>query len=241
MRKSSRVWVSQLILIGLIGVFTSGCNEDVVPEIERGTVNDVDGNTYGTVKIGSQTWMAENLRTTKYNDNTQIPNVTNDSAWGNITTPAYCWFDNDMSNKVPYGALYNWHSVNTGKLAPVGWHVATKDDWDQLFDYLGGSTVAGAKLKEVGISHWTSPNDDATNETGFTAIPGGYRYAADVIDSIHDGQFLNLGYRSTWWTATQDAEYPNTAWGIDLIWFANSIGSSNGPKGAGSAVRCVKD
>ena len=116
-----------------------------------------------------------NLKTTKYNDGTSIPNVTNDTSWSNLTTGAYCWYNNDVSYKNPYGALYNWYAVNTGKLAPKGWHVPSDAEWTTLITYLGGESIAGGKLKEAGTTHWLSPNTEATNSTGFSALPGGRR------------------------------------------------------------------
>ena len=113
-------------------------------------INDIDGNAYNKVTIGRQTWLVENLRTTKYNDGTLIPLVQDNTAWSNLITPGYCWFDNDeVANKNPYGALYNWYAVNTGKLCPSGWHVPTDTEWTTLIDNLGGLDVAGGKLKEI--------------------------------------------------------------------------------------------
>ena len=116
-----------------------------------GTVTDIDGNVYHTVTIGTQTWMVENLKTTKYNDGTAIPLVTDSTAWLNLTTPGYCWYNNDAATyKNTYGALYNWFTVNTSKLAPSGWHVPTDAEWTTLITYLGGETVAGGQMKSTG-------------------------------------------------------------------------------------------
>ena len=114
------------------------------------TVTDIDGNVYHTVKIGTQTWMLENLRTTHYNDNTPIENITDNTAWKNSDGPAYSWYNNDITNKTAYGALYNWEAIYTGKLAPKGWHVPSVADWEQLINFIGGSTSTAHKLKEVG-------------------------------------------------------------------------------------------
>jgi uncharacterized protein (TIGR02145 family) len=153
-----------------------------------------DGMTYKIVRIGSQIWMAENLKAIKYNDGKPIPFVKDATVWKNLTTPAYCWYDNDEATyNNPYGALYNWYIVNTGNLCPVGWHIPTESEWKKLELYLGMTQVqvdsAGDrgtiadKLKETGITHWNytstywnSSNTNATNESGFTALPGGYRY-----------------------------------------------------------------
>lgn len=154
---------------------------------------DIDGNTYNSVKIGNQIWMTANLSTTKFNDNTNIPLVTNGMKWQDLTTPAYCFYGDNLWYK-EYGALYNWYSVNTGKLCPTGWHVATNAEWNTLYKFLGGTSVAGGKLKEVGTTHWADPNIGATNESGFTAIPCGLR----VGNQLHN--FREQGY---WWSLDQ--------------------------------------
>lgn len=244
MKRKNRIWMYSLIVLGLTAIIMTGCekDDDTKPEPITSTVTDLDSNTYVTVKIGSQTWMVENLRTTKFNDNTAIPEIAGNEQWATLTTPGYCWYDNNINYKDPYGALYNWHAVATGKLAPQGWHVATKEDWEQLINYLGGPTVAGAKLKEIGTSHWINPNDDATNEIGFTAVPNGYRDDHEgPFDMNFDGIFHNIYYRANWWTGTQDVDFPETAWAVDMLWNSNSIGLNNSPKGPGRAIRCVKD
>lgn len=141
---------------------------------EKGTVTDVDGNVYQTIGIGSQFWIAENLKTTKYNDGTSIPLVTDNRDWSLLFTPAYCWYNNDeINNKITYGALYNWYTLNTGKLCPSGWHVPNNTEWAVLASYLGGPEVAGGKMKVPGTDYWNSPNTGATNSSGFSAFPGG--------------------------------------------------------------------
>lgn len=143
----------------------------------------IDGDVYRTDTIGSQVWMVENLKTTKYNDGSSIPNVTDNTTWNGLNTGAYCWYNSDISNKKPYGALYNWYTLNTGKLAPYGWHVPTDVEWESLIDHLGGESVAGGKLKESGTTHWQTPNIGATNESGFTAVPGGFRSQDGIISN----------------------------------------------------------
>jgi uncharacterized protein (TIGR02145 family) len=200
------------------------------PNITYGSMTDIDGNTYKTVTIGTQTWMAENLKVTKYNDGTNIPNVTDDTEWGNLTTGAYCNYNNDQSNVATYGRLYNWYAVNTGKLCPTGWHVPSDAEWTELTDYLGG-TGAGGKLKETGTTHWASPNTGATNETGFTALPGG--------DRDSNGTFDFVGYYGSWWSATEynatNALYRLMSNDFSLV---SRFGSS---KEVGFSVRCVRD
>jgi len=196
------------------------------------TVTDYDGNVYPTVTIGTQTWMAENLKTTKYNDGTAIPLVTNSTEWSNLTTPGYCWYNNDeASYKNTYGALYNWYTVNTEKLCPTGWHVPTDSEWVTLTDYLGGISVAGGKLKETGTTHWKNPNTGATNESGFTALPGGYR--------SNDGAFDDVGYYGSWWSST---EYSTTnAYSRRLYYNYAYFYRLYYNKKLGYSVRCVRD
>lgn len=138
-------------------------------------IKDVDGNVYHTVTIGTQVWLAEDLRTTRYNDGTPISYVTDTAVWRHLHTGAFRWANNEDSVKTKFGALYNWYTTDLGKLCPVGWHVSTDKDWEMLVDYCGGWEIAGGKLKETGTEHWDSPNIGATNEFGFTALPIGGR------------------------------------------------------------------
>jgi uncharacterized protein (TIGR02145 family) len=171
MKTKNRIWFCPLVVMVLL-ILTHSCKKDE----KSNEIKDADGNVYTSVTIGTQVWIVENLKTTKYNDNTDIPLVTDNTAWSNLSTPGYCWYNNDASTyKTPYGAMYNWFAVATGKLCPIGWHVATDNDFSVLANYLGGLSVAGDKLKEAGTAHWLSPNTGATNESGFTALPGGYR------------------------------------------------------------------
>ncbi len=196
-------------------------------------VRDYDGNVYGVITIGTQKWMTENLKTTKYNDGTDIPLVTDGTAWSILTTPGYCWYNNDQAAYGnTYGALYNWYPVETGNLCPDGWHVPSDAEWTQLTDYLGGESVAGGKLKETGTTHWNSPNTGATNESSFTALPGGQR--------SYNGAFLDIGYNGYWWSSTEDgATY---AWRRDLDYGYAGVGREP-PYGKknGFSVRCVRD
>jgi uncharacterized protein (TIGR02145 family) len=194
---------------------------------------DIEGNKYKVVRIGTQTWMAEDLKTTKYNDGTPIPNITDNAAWAALATGAYCDYSNTPGNSVTYGRLYNWYAVNTGKLAPTGWHVATDAEWTILTNYLGiDYPFAGGKLKETGTSHWSPPNTGASNSSGFTALPGGYRMYLD-------GTFGNLGKYGYWWSST--ARDAAGAWSFQL-YYGNFISyriSGNFPYGF--SVRCVRD
>lgn len=196
------------------------------------TVTDVDGNVYHTVKIGTQTWMVENLKTTKLNDKSLITNISGDVEWTSAQEAAYCWYNNDIANKTPYGALYNWAAVNTGKLAPKGWHVATKADWETLLDFIGGATGAAPKLREKGLAHWQTPNVVATDEYKFRLLPNGSRNAA--------GEFNGLFGSSAYiWSSTplnnfQASALQNALDDLDLNVPAYDVNS-------GFGVRCIKD
>jgi len=194
--------------------------------IQGATVTDVDGNTYSSVVIGTQTWMSENLRTTKYNDGTAIPDVTDNATWAALTTPAYCWYNNDAATyKNKYGALYNGYTVETGKLCPTGWHVPTNAEWATLMNNLGGLYFSAEPLKST--IGWDDEVGNGTNLTGFNAIPSLYR-------EEYDGTF----YTPDAWGGA-DARF----WGrdceiqLDDVLYIYSSSSKN----SGFSVRCVKD
>jgi uncharacterized protein (TIGR02145 family) len=198
-----------------------------------GTVTDIDGNVYKTVTIGAQCWMAENLKTTKYRNGDPVPNVTDNTAWAALTTGAYAWFNNDGAYKASYGALYNWYSVaDSRNVCPTGWHVASDEEWTTLTTFLGGESVAGGPLKETCFAHWISPNTGATNSTGFTALPGGYR------DS--NGSFSSIGWGGHWWGSTE--KNPFMAWDRYFRTDVTDIDrySEGFNKLLGFSVRCLK-
>jgi|WetSurMetagenome_2_1015567.scaffolds.fasta_scaffold00403_12 uncharacterized protein (TIGR02145 family) len=198
------------------------------PGLTYGSVSDIDGKTYKTIEIGTQTWMAENLRTTKYNNGTAIPFVPEITKWAALTTPGYCWYNNDS---VSYGAMYNWYTVNTGLLCPAGWHVPTDTEWTTLTDYLGGVLVAGNKLKEVGTTHWLSSTLGASNESGFSAIPSGYR--------SYNGSFNSIRSYGYWWSSTESST--SDAYYRDLFYGYIYIDKSSSSKKGGFNIRCLKD
>lgn len=216
--------------------FDNDCDGEIdeIIILESDPVTDIDGNIYGTIIIGTQTWMRENLKTTKFNNGTAIPLITDNIAWSNLRTPGYCWYYDPYTPTLDtlYGALYNWYTVNTNYLCPTGWHVPSDDEWLYLTDQLGGMDIAGGKLKEVGTLHWLSPNTGATNETGFTALPGSYRFDLGQFGYIPGGD----GY---WWTSTEfftgvlfrSMRYSQT----------NVVRASASNKNFGYSVRCVKD
>lgn len=195
---------------------------------------DIEGNVYNIVKIGNQWWMAENLKATKYNDDSPIPLVTDNDEWESrfcIEAPAYCWYDNNESNKEVYGALYNWYVVSTGKLCPAGWHVPSDSDWNILSSSLiQPNGNIGGKLKEDGLNHWLSPNTDATNESGFTALPGGLRING----------FNAMGSLGNWWSSTEGNLSFSARYRF-LMHDTGGIGRGINGTGAGYSVRCVKD
>lgn len=213
---------------------TTQFNKLLIQLVQSGAlIKDADGNTYSTVTIGAQVWMSENLKVSKFNDGSSIPLVTDNTEWTKLSTPGFCWYNNDATtNKNTYGALYNWYTVSSGKLCPVGWHVPTEKELTALTTYLGES-VAGGKLKEVGFDHWFNPNTGATNETGFTALPSGYRYYLN-------GTFQAKGADCYCWTST---EYSMTqAWNRGLCWYNTSASrGSYAYKQDGLSVRCLKD
>ena len=206
----------------------------VTVQAAQETVSDIDGNVYHTVTIGTQVWMVENLKTSKYNDGTAIPLVTANSAWSALTTPGYCWYNNDSTaNRNTYGALYNWYAVNTRKLAPTGWHVPTDSEWTILTTSLGDTGIAGGKLKEAGTTHWDSPNTGATNTSGFSALPGGWRGGTSG-----SGAFYGVGIEGYWWSST--AYDVLNSWNRSMYNNNASVGRFNNRDFDGFSVRCVK-
>jgi uncharacterized protein (TIGR02145 family) len=197
------------------------------------TVTDADGNSYATVSIGTQVWMASNLKTTKFRDGSAIPFVKDANSWLSIIpgNSACCWYNDAETNKATYGALYNWFTVNTGKLCPTGWHVPTDTEWTTLATYLGGGLIAGEKMKETGTSHWYSPNS-GTNSSGFTALPDGYRN--------YVGQFMHLGSDGFWWSSTESST--TYAWEREIFFNSRDLyRNSNNDKRNGYSVRCLRD
>lgn len=206
------------------------------------SVTDIDGNIYHVVQIGNQLWTVENLKTTKYNDGTAIPNVTDNTEWTTTTDGAYCAYNNDENNVDTYGYLYNWYAVNTGKLAPAGWRVPSDEDWKMLEKHLGMSESEanstgwrgadqGGKLKEAGTGHWQNPNTGATNSSGFTALPGGDR-------NNNTGTFFSLGYYGHWWSSNADGSY---AWDRGLRYDFSDLDRYNVSQSYGFSVRLVRD
>ncbi len=195
-------------------------------------VTDIDGNVYNTVIIGTQVWMVENLVVSKYRNGDPIPNVTENTAWIDLTTGACCDYENTPANSIIYGKIYNWYAVHdTRRLAPMGWHVSSDEDWTILTTFLGGSDVAGGKMKEAGTLHWSTPNAGADNSSGFTALPGGLRGV--------DGSFATIGKYSHWWSGNETDVEKAREWSMDYNKTIVNDGSLN--KIFGFSVRCVMD
>ena len=196
----------------------------------KGTVQDIDGNIYKTVGIGSQIWTAENLKVKKYNDGTNIPIVSDSAVWSNTTTPAYSyyWYAPEYLNT--YGAFYNWYAVNTGKLCPAGWHVPEKAEWDTLVEYLGGKYEAGGKLKSKG--YWVYTDLQNNDEYEFNAIPSG--------NGSYNGGFMGMGYSAAWWSSDDVNSTESRSLGL---WYENNTTDNwtDNNKGNAYSVRCVKD
>ena len=263
MKKSSFLLIS-------IFFFLVSCNKDKISTISNGNLNsnkdtseqssginftcigtpvgtfqnkisDVEGNTYKTVKIGTQLWMAENLKTSKYSDGSNIPNITDNIQWKRDTTGAWSYYNNDAAYNTKYGKLYNWYAVSKStngnkNLCPNGWHVPTDEEWTVLTDYLGGDSLAGGKMKEVGTTNWTSPNKEADNVSLFTGLPGGAR--------MDGGKYYHINNFGAWWSSTEYGDFNtnNLAWARYLSYlYIRTGGDVDDSKYIGYSIRCVKD
>jgi len=232
-----------LVLIGsIVSIAFTACDPAFNPNLTYGSVTDIDGNIYKTITIGTQTWMAENLKTTKYKDGTAIPLVTDNTAWAALSTPAYCWYNNDAATyKNTYGALYNWYTVNTAKLAPTGWHVPTDAEWTTLENYVTANLgTSGSVAKALAATtNWTTYTrvgaigNDLTknNSSGFSALPGGTRGGS--------GTFGNVGGSGYWWGSTEGNG--TGAWGRNMDYYSSYVHQGVSSKVYGFSVRCVRD
>lgn len=209
-------------------------------------VPDVDGNVYPFVTIGTQTWMSENLRTTKYReDGSSIPVVSSNTQWSNngrneTMLPMMCWFNNDSASYTfnKFGALYNWYAINPAtngnkNVCPSGWHIPSDAEWTTLTTYLGGQIIAGGKMKSTGIVYWQSPNTDATNSSGFSGLPGGYRN--------FNGGFDNAGFRGHWWSASVNLGVGTESWDRVLTYSDGLANRFSTIPYNGYSIRCIKD
>lgn len=219
--------IQYFLLVMLCGGFTIiSCKKSN----QEGIVKDIDGNIYHTITIGTQTWMVENLRTTHLNNGEPILEIKDNSTWGNSLQPSFSWHGYDSKNyKEPYGGLYNKLAVETGKLAPAGWHVPTDADWNELINYLGGSNIAGGKMKENGALHW-SGNNTGSNESGFTAVGGG---------NVGLNGFFFFNSFGFYLTATQPLVDGTTVFILDTS--NDKIVKNSFAGNSGNSVRCIKN
>lgn len=227
----------KILIIALISTFIiSSCEEDdqitKKKTIETGTVTDIDGNTYKTVVIGNQEWMAENLKTTTYNDGTTIALVSDASSWDNLTTGAFCWYNNNESEYAEtYGALYNWYAVETGNLCPDGWRVPTDDDFTTFKNYIdsdGHNENVGTALK---ADHGWTNEGNGTDNYEFKALPAGIRFGTDG--------FLMAGACCYYWSSTVLAAEYIKMW--SLSYSGSDFYRGNYTKDFGLSIRCIKD
>jgi len=193
-------------------------------------IKDKDENTYKTVIIGSQEWMGENLTTEHYRNGDAIPQVQDKDEWMNLTTGAWCYYENNEENGKTFRKLYNWYALNDPRgLAPEGWHIPSNEEWTALTEFLGGTKDAGGKLKST--EFWDSPNKGATNDSGFSALPGGFRYSS--------GNFNFLRKLGCFWSSTEfGSDY---GWDRDLDNEDSDIYRNFSSKKVGMSIRCIKD
>ena len=205
---------------------------------------DIDGNVYQTVQIGDQLWMAENLKVTHYNNGDDITNITNEGQWGSIDEGQYCVYNDEPANANIYGNLYNWVvAVDLRGICPEGWHVPSYEEFTQLTDFIApegienwGNSVAGGKMKESGSEHWNYYSDqislEATNESGFTGLPGGYR-------NTNSGDYINMGFDGFFWSSTEHSS--ELAWRLYLFYYSSAVAKDIFGKPNGFSIRCLKD
>jgi uncharacterized protein (TIGR02145 family) len=227
MKKNISPYIS---IIAVLAIFASGCTKEraLMPD----PVSDIEGNSYKTVKIGSQVWMAENLKTSKFNDGTEIPLIKDSEAWQELNTPGFCIYDNDSGKyKELYGALYNGYSIATGRLCPSGWHVPSRDEFRKLREFTGDTVTGGGKLKEQGTDHWLTPNRGADNSSSFKALPSGIRY--------FEGSFMSVLCFTSFWSSTESVK--DEAWYMSLYFGDAAVNLSSISKKQGFSVRCVKE
>lgn len=199
---------------------------------QEGTIYDIDNNKYKIIGIGTQIWMAENLKVTRLNNGKPIQNIKDSVEWYRAEKPGYCWYNNDsVQNGQTYGALYNHFTIKTDSLCPVGWHVPSSEEWNVLIEYIGGREVAGGELKKNGVYYWEEPNLKATDKYGFSALPGGYR------DALTDARFSSIKLRALFWCREDLSNF--YAPFIGLNFSSSSAGLSFKSKQTGLSIRCI--
>jgi uncharacterized protein (TIGR02145 family) len=231
-RKNKTIYFAVLLIFAII--LNISCKKDAYKDLKiyGEGVTDIDGNSYGSVIIGNQEWMFGNLKTTTYNDGTDIPTFTDKNDWSELSIGAYVWYENNFEEYgTYYGVLYNWYAVNTLKLCPAGWRVPTTEDWTILSDYLGGVNVTGGKLKSG--KGWNE-NGNGTDDYGFNALPAGQRRG-------DNGNFIDNGLYAYWWSSSVNSGFnPIGRW---IPYGDNGIGGDivGGDKRQGFSIRCIKD
>lgn len=235
MKKNIRISIFNIIIIGMLVFLANSCEDNL--SVPANDVKDIDGNKYTSVKIGTQVWMVENLKVTHYRNGDAI------STSGVAEDAFYNDYNNDANNSITYGRLYSWGAVTDNRnIAPEGWHVPSDTEWITLTDYLGGENVAGGKLKEAGTIHWLSPNTGATNESGFTALPGGDR---SDWNRESPGSFEDLGHLGRWWSSTgTDSQSGVNVWSRTMVYSSGEVlRYNNHPTWEVilHSVRCIKD
>lgn len=221
--------MKRILLCFIVAALFNGCSTDN-PTPPALTVTDCDGNIYNTVTIGTQVWMVENLKTTKYRNCDSIPYIYDNAEWANSVTGAQCTYSNDPGNANIYGRLYNWYAINDPRgIAPAGWHIPSYAEWETLANYLGGTEEAGGKMKEIGTNHWLLPNFGATNSSGFTSLPGGIRGSTG---------FSFKGEYAFWHFSGTTTPTAYNRWNSHD---STKLGTGGKNKYDGSSIRCIKD
>jgi len=245
MKTRKHLWILTLSFLAFVFAFTTSCKEEMLTDgINTITVQDIDGNTYHTVNIGTQVWMVENLNTKRYSNGDTIINSNIQKNWSSLQTGGFCNYNNDSTNYSKYGKIYNWYAVNDSrKIAPKGWHVATDADWTKLTDYLktklGSDSLLAKSLADSTtwessiIKNAVGNKISINNASGLTALPGGY------CDG--NGAFYFVGNVSRWWSSTQHETYDVDAWSVSLSSDDSKISRNFYFKNVGFYVRCVKD
>ena len=233
MKKRNRIWIYPFIQFGIAIILCISCGKDDF-DPPSDFVTDIDGNVYSIITIGTQKWMKENLKTTRYLNGDSIE--TTSPATFNIgkeSSPKYQWASGgDKSNVAAYGRLYTWYVVtDSRKICPKGWHIPSDEEWTVLIDFLGGEAIAGSKLKETGTIHWSSLNEDATNESDFTALPGGYR--------SYTKYFMNFGKNGYWWSSEVYGE--SFSWIRGVSYNSTEVSRTFNYGMGAYSIRCIKD
>jgi len=224
MKTKIKAALAALVLLGAIS-----CKKET-GGVQSSGISSENSTQIASVTIGTQVWMKKNLTVTRYRNGDIIPQVKDSAQWAKLTTGAWCWYNNDSTTGAVYGKLYNWYAVHDPRgLAPVGWHVSSDSEWYVVSNFLGKGS--GGKMKETGTTHWFDPNVDATNSSGFTGLPGGYR--SEI------GQFCYIRYLGLWWTST--GYNISSSWYRRLLCYSDFLDYWRFPKQMGFSVRCIRN